>query len=97
MRPKYFGPKTKQNKGCMPNICQITNKAPRKAGKYANRTRATIFTPTGKTYKYPNIQKKTVYVPELKKSMTITVSTKGIRTMNKNGVYATLKKAGIIK
>ncbi len=81
----------------MSKICQITDKKPIKAGKYANRTRATIFTPTGKTYKYPNIQKKSFYIPELKKSMKITISTRGIRTMKKNGVYVTLKKAGIIK
>ena len=36
-------------------------------GGYSNRTRATKFNPTGKVRKYPNLQKKKVYVPELKK------------------------------
>jgi large subunit ribosomal protein L28 len=81
----------------MANICPITKSGPRKAGKYANRTRATIFTPIPKSYKFPNLQKKTIYIPELKKSMTITASNKGFRTIKKNGAFKALTKAGIIK
>lgn len=81
----------------MAKICPITNKGPKKAGKYANRTRATIFTPIPKKYKLPNLQTKTIYVPELKKSMTLTASNKGFRTIKKNGAFAALTKAGIIK
>lgn len=67
------------------------------AGGYSNRVRATKFNPTGKVRKYPNLQKKRIYVPELKKFFPLTISTAAIRTINKNGAYATLKKAGIIK
>ena len=81
----------------MANICEITKKGSLVAGGYSNRVRATKFNPTGKVRKYPNLQKKRVYVPELKKTFTLTVSTQGIKTINKNGAYATLKKAGIIK
>lgn len=80
----------------MAKTCPITNKGPKKAGKYANRTRATVFTPTGKTYKLPNLQKKKIYIPELQKTISLTLSTTAIRTINKNGAYATLKKAGLI-
>lgn len=66
------------------------------AGGYSNRTRATKFNPTGMKRKYPNLQKKRVYVPELKKTFTLTLSTKAIKTIQKNGAFATLKKAGII-
>ncbi len=66
-------------------------------GGYSNRTRATKFNPTGMVRKYPNLQKKKVYVPELKKSFILTISTRAIKTIQKNGAYATLKKAGIIK
>ena len=66
-------------------------------GGYSNRTRATKFNPTGKVRKYPNLQKKKVYVPELKKSFNLTISTRAIKTIQKNGAFATLKKAGIIK
>ncbi len=81
----------------MAKVCPIMNKGSRVAGGYSNRFRATKFNPTGKVRKYPNLQKKTIYIPELKKSMTVTISTRGIKTINKNGAYVTLKKAGIIK
>jgi large subunit ribosomal protein L28 len=66
------------------------------AGGYSNRTRATKYNPTGKVRKYPNLQKKKVYIPELKKTMVLELSTEGWRTITKNGAYATLKKANII-
>jgi large subunit ribosomal protein L28 len=81
----------------MVKICKISNKGSIVGGGYSNRTRATKFNPTGKKRKYPNIQKKKVFVPELNKSVRIEVSTTGMRTMKKNGIYKTLKKAGIVK
>lgn len=66
-------------------------------GGYSNRTRATKFNPTGKVRKYPNIQRKSIFVPELGKTVKIEVTTRGMRTMKKNGIYITLKKAGIVK
>ena len=65
-------------------------------GGYSNKTRATKFNPTGKVRKYANLQKKRVYIPELKKTMVLTISTRAIKTINKNGAFATLKKAGLI-
>lgn len=81
----------------MQKICVITKKGSIMGGGYSNRTRATKFNPTGKVRKYPNLQKKRVFIPELGKSINIEVSTKGMRTMKKNGAYATLLKAGLIK
>jgi large subunit ribosomal protein L28 len=81
----------------MKKTCAITKKGSIIGGGYSNRTRATKFNPTGKKRKYPNLQKKRVFVPELGKSINIEISTRGMRTLNKNGVYATLKKAGLIK
>ncbi len=66
-------------------------------GGYSNRIRATKFNPSGMKRKQVNLQKKRVFVPELNKTITITVSTQGLRTMNKNGVYKTLQKAGLVK
>ncbi len=66
-------------------------------GGYSNRTRATKFNPTGKVRKYVNLQKKRVFVPEINKFLNIEITTKGMRTMKKNGAYATLLKAGLIK
>ena len=81
----------------MKKICAITKKGSIVGGGYSNRTRATKFNPTGKKRKYPNLQKKSIFVPELNKSIKIEVSTRGLRTMKKNGVHKTLLKAGLIK
>ena len=80
----------------MAKVCPITKKTSRMAGGYSNRTRATQFNSTGMVRKYPNLQKKTIYVPELKKSITLNISTRAIKTIQKNGAYATLKKANLI-
>jgi large subunit ribosomal protein L28 len=80
----------------MTKICPINGKTSRLGGGYSNRTRATQFNPTGIVRKYPNLQKKRIYIPELKKTMTLTLSTKAIKTIQKNGAYATLKKAKLI-
>jgi len=77
--------------------CAITKKGSIVGGGYSNRTRATQFNPTGKSRKNLNLQKKKIFVPELNKSVTIKVSTKGMRTIKKNGAYSTLQKAGLIK
>ena len=83
--------------GHMAKECAITKKSSLVGGKYANRTRATVFTPTGNHRKYANLQKKRVYVPELDKTLILTVSTKGMRTIEKNGAYNALKTAGVLK
>ena len=77
-------------------VCPITKKTSKVAGRYSNRVRATQFNPVGKVRRHPNLQKKKIYIPELKKSITLELSTKAIKTIKKNGAYATLKKAGII-
>jgi large subunit ribosomal protein L28 len=81
----------------MAKVCLISKTGSMVGGGYSNRTRATKFNPTGKVRKYPNLQKKKVFVPELGKSVIVEASTKGFRTIKKNGAYATLIKAGLIK
>ena len=81
----------------MAKTCAITKKGSIVGGGYSNRTRATKFNPTGKARKYTNLQKKKIFVPELGKSINIEVSTRGMRTLKKNGAYSTLIKAGLIK
>jgi large subunit ribosomal protein L28 len=80
----------------MAKICAITNKRSIVGGRYSNATRATQFNPCGSIRKYPNLQKKRIYVPELKKSFILNISTRALRTIEKNGAFSTLKKAGII-
>lgn len=80
----------------MAKVCPITQKSSQMGGGYSNRTRATQFNPTGMVRKYANLQKKRIFVPELNKTITLELSTTGIKTIQKNGAYKTLKKAGII-
>jgi large subunit ribosomal protein L28 len=65
-------------------------------GRYSNRTRATQYNPCGKIRRSPNLQKKRIYVPELKKTLVLNISTRALRTIEKNGAFRTLKKAGLI-
>ena len=81
----------------MAKICLITKKGSIVGGGYSNRTRATKFNPTGQKRRYPNLQKSRIFVPELNKTITIEVSTRGLRTNKKNGSYVTLLKAGLIQ
>ena len=80
----------------MAKICPITKKGSRVGGGYSNRTRATQFNPTGQVRKYPNLQKKKVFIPEMNKTVNLLISTRGLKTINKRGAYVTLKKAGLI-
>ena len=76
--------------------CIIAGKSSQMGGGYSNRTRATQFNPTGMRRRYVNLQKKKIYIPELKKSISLTLSARAIKTIQKNGAFVTLKKAGII-
>lgn len=80
----------------MAKQCEITGKKTQVGGRYSNRTRATQFNPCGKIRRQPNLQKRRVFVPELGKTVLVTVSTKGLRTIAKNGAYKTLKEANLI-
>ena len=80
----------------MAKVCAITKRSSIMGGGYSNRTRATQFNPTGSVRKYANLQKKRIYVPELKKTMVLTISTRALKTIQKNGAFATLKKAKLI-
>lgn len=80
----------------MAKTCAITGKSSIVGGGYSNRTRATQFNPKGKRRRFANLQKKTVFVPELGKSFNLTLSAKGIKTIQKKGAYSALKSAGVI-
>jgi large subunit ribosomal protein L28 len=80
----------------MAKQCPITKKTSTVGGGYSNRVRATQFNPIGKRRRQVNLVKSRIYVPELGKNVTCTVSTKALKTINKNGAYKTLKKAGLV-
>lgn len=80
----------------MARACDITGKSTQIGGRYSNRTRATQFNPTGKVRRKANLSKRRIFVPELGKSILVDISVAGLRTIKKNGAFATLKKAGVI-
>ena len=75
----------------------VTGKTTQVGGRYSNRTRATQFNPVGKVRRQANLHKRRVFIPELDKTVLVDVSTKGLRSIKKNGAYKTLKKAGVVK
>ena len=76
--------------------CPILKKSSIVGGGYSNRNRATQFNPTGKVRKQLNLQRKRIYVPELKKTFVMNISTRALKTIQKKGAYAALKDAGVI-
>lgn len=80
----------------MAKTCEITGKKTQVGGRYSNRTRATQFNPGGKLRRQPNLQKKRIFVPELGKTVTVTISAKALRHISKHGAYKTLSAAGLI-
>jgi len=71
----------------MSRICQITGKAVMSGNNVSHSKRRT------KRKFYPNLQSKKFYLPEDDKYITLKVSAKGIRIINKKGITATLKEA----
>lgn len=71
----------------MARVCEITGKRPRVGNNVSHANNKT------KRKFYPNLQKKRFYIPEEDKWVTLKVSTSAIRTINKNGIAAVLKKA----
>lgn len=71
----------------MARVCQITGKRPRVGNNVSHANNKT------KRKFYPNLQKKRFYLPEEDRWITLKVSTSALRTINKNGLKAVLKKA----
>ena len=44
----------------------------------------------------PNLRRQRIWVPELKKFVRVRVTARGLKTINKQGAYKALKKAGAI-
>jgi len=70
----------------MSKICQLTGKRPITGHHVSHSNTKT------KRWFVPNVQKKRYYIPEKDTWVTLNVSAKAMRTINKLGVYAYLKK-----
>ena len=71
----------------MARVCQITGKRPHVGNNVSHANNKT------KRRFYPNLQKKRFYIPEENRWITLKVSTKAIKTINKIGITAVLKEA----
>jgi large subunit ribosomal protein L28 len=87
----------------MSKVCSITGSKPSRGSVIHRRGMAKKKGGVGRhvtknvprTFK-PNLHEHRIWVAELKKFVRIKVSARGLKTINKNGAYTTLKKAGLI-
>ncbi|MCB0611116.1 MAG: 50S ribosomal protein L28 [Lewinellaceae bacterium] len=70
----------------MSKICQLTGKRPISGNNVSHSNRKT------RRRFLPNLQKKRFFMPETGEWVTLKVSTSAMRTINKLGLYAYLKK-----
>jgi large subunit ribosomal protein L28 len=71
----------------MSKVCQITGKRVMTGNNVSHSNRK-----TRRTFS-PNLQDRKYYVPEEGRWVSLRVSTAGMRTINKIGIYAALKQA----
>ena len=70
----------------MARVCQVTGKVPVTGHKVSHSNIKT------KRRFLPNLQTKRFYIAEEDKWITLKVSTEGIRTINKRGLYKVVKE-----
>lgn len=70
----------------MARVCQVTGKVPLTGHKVSHSNIKS------KRRFLPNLQTKKFYLAEEDKWITLKVSTEGIRTINKRGLYAVIKE-----
>ncbi len=76
----------------MSRICDLTGRKPVTGNKVSHSNRKT------RRWFVPNIHKKSFYIPEEDRWVTLRVSAKAIKTINKLGIYTYLRrldKAGV--
>ncbi len=73
----------------MSSICKITGKRPKTGNNVSKANNKT------KRKQYPNMQKKRFFIPELGKSVTLKLSVKAIKTIDKYGLLPYLNKKGM--
>ncbi|MCH2061479.1 MAG: 50S ribosomal protein L28 [Verrucomicrobiales bacterium] len=88
----------------MAKICEITGARVRRGGKIHRsglaKKKGGIGRHVTKVIKRdvePNLRTKRIWVPELNRFIKVKLTARALKTIGKNGAYATLKKAGIIK
>ena len=73
----------------MARKCEITGKGPLAGNSVSHAHNKT------KRRQLPNLQRKRIFVPELNRSVRIRVSTSALRSIDKLGLAAFLRKNGL--
>tara|TARA_B100000686_G_C16414518_1_gene773912 strand:- start:111 stop:338 length:228 start_codon:yes stop_codon:yes gene_type:complete len=73
----------------MARVCQVSGKRRMVGNNVSHSQRKT------KRVQRPNLIKKRIYLPEEGRSVTLKLSARSLRTMNKKGVQQVLKEAGV--
>jgi large subunit ribosomal protein L28 len=73
----------------MARVCQVSGKRRMVGNNVSHSMRKT------KRVQHPNLLKKRIYIPEENRTVTLRLSARALRTMNKKGVLAYLKEQGI--
>ena len=87
----------------MSKVCSITGSKPTRGSHIHRRGMAKKKGGVGRhvtknvprTFK-PNLHEHRIWVAELKKFVRVKTSARGLKTINKNGAYRALKKAGVV-
>ncbi len=87
----------------MSRVCSITNAKPSTGSVIHRRGLAKKkggigqhVTKNVKRTFLPNLKSRRIWVPELNRFVTVKLTARAIKTINKNGAFATLSKAGLI-
>jgi large subunit ribosomal protein L28 len=70
----------------MSKVCQLTGKRPVSGNNVSHSHRKT------KRKFYPNLQKKKLYIPEEDRWITLKITAKALRTINKKGLSQYIKE-----
>ena len=73
----------------MARVCQVTGKKRMVGNNVSHSQRKT------KRVQQPNLIKKRVYIPEQNRTVTLKLSARALRTMNKKGVLRYLEENGV--
>ncbi len=74
----------------MARKCQVTGKKPL-VGNHVSHAHNKV-----KRRQLPNLQKKRIYIPEEKRYVTVRLSTRALKTINKVGAKKVLQEAGLL-
>jgi large subunit ribosomal protein L28 len=87
----------------MSQVCSITKAKPSRGSVIHRRGLAKkkggigqhVTKVVARTFR-PNLQTKRIWVSEEKRFVTVKLTARALKTVSKNGAYATLKKAGLL-